>query len=204
MSSTGYASTGSVCERWRSKWQLIDELTEQRFERHWGQLVDDSGHLAMSNRLQKFEESVEGQLVGTWLVEVLHLARVRADFLPRTHSLIERTTRWLSVDDQSTDSPTSIGCSQWLVATMIGVHQLRIGGAQIPPMSSDMANLVAPPPAHRRPTVADTSIVQIPGTAPLPSSESDPSSVTATSRRPRSTAGSSRSDSGCSRCSTAS
>jgi AcrR family transcriptional regulator len=173
VSSTGYASTGSVYERWRSKWQLIDELTDQRFERHWTRLVDGSEHLSLSDRLRRFEESTEGRLAGTWFVETLHLARVRPDFLPRTHSLTDRVTQWLSVDDESTDSPTSIGCSQWLVATMIGVHQLRIGGAQMPPMSSDMATLVAPPPADRRPTVADTSIDRIPGTEPLPTSEID-------------------------------
>jgi AcrR family transcriptional regulator len=182
VSNTGYASTGSVYERWRSKWQLIDELTDQRFERHWSRLVDGTEHLPLSDRLRRFDESDDGRLVGTWLVEVLHLARIRPDFLPRTHSLIERLTRWLSVDDESTASPTSIGCSQWLVAATIGVHQLRIGGAEMPPMSSDMANLVAPPPADRRPTVTDTSLDQIPGTVPLPPSETDPRDIDDVSR----------------------
>ena len=182
VSNTGYASTGSVYERWRSKWQLIDELTDQRFERHWSRLVDGSEHLPLSDRLQRFEESADGHLAGTWLVEALHLARVRPDFLPRTHALIDRLAQWLTVDDESTDSPTAIGCSQWLVANIIGVHQLRIGGADMPPMSSAMATLVAPPQADRRPTPADTSIDRIPGLSPLPPPGSDPYDIDDVSR----------------------
>jgi AcrR family transcriptional regulator len=65
VSNTRYASTGSVYERWRSKLQLIDELSARRFERHWGRLVDGSEHLALPDRLQRFEEGVDGHLTGT-------------------------------------------------------------------------------------------------------------------------------------------
>lgn len=173
VSNTGFASTGSVYERWRSKWHLIDELIDQRFERHWSRLVDGDEHLDLSARLDRLESSADGHLVGTWLVEILHLARIRPEFLPRSHSIIERLAQWLTVDDDSGAPSTSVACSYWLTATMIGIHQLRLGGAVMPSMAAEMATLVAPPSISRPPTPSETPLGDIPGTSPMSPVESD-------------------------------
>lgn len=174
VSNEGFASTGSVYERWRSKWHLVDELLDQRFESYWARLTNDSDALTTAERLERFESSADGRVVGTWLVEILHLTRVRPDLLPRTIAVFERLANWLSVDDSGlSDDPTSLGARWWLVAASIGQHQLRIGGASLPSLAAALAVLTAPPVDRRQVEPTEGLIDEVPGTTPPAPSDID-------------------------------
>lgn len=179
VSTEGFASTGSVYERWKSKWNLIDDLIDQRFEPHWERLVEYSEELSLTRRLQRFESSAIGHVVGTWIVELLHMARVRPESLPRVRTTLDRLANWFLAESSSSPShstaedPASRGARWWLVAVTIGSHQLRIGGAVIPPLAEHLAALSSPEPPERRSPSTDVALDQVPGTVAPPSPDID-------------------------------
>lgn len=167
VSSEGFASTGSVYERWNSKWQLIDDLFDQRFERHWERLASATAGASLSDKLRALESTDDGTNVGTWIVEMLHLARVRPDYLPRSLDILDRFVQWCRVElSPLDDEDTRDGAQWWLIATVIGWHQLRLGGATMPSMSEHLSGLVSPPVSPRPATPAEMVIDEVPGTAP--------------------------------------
>ena len=170
VSAEGFASTGSVYERWRSKWNLIDDLIEQRFERHWTTFTTVASPSSVAERLDHFQSSAEGHLVGTWLVEMLHLIRVRPDHRRRTIAALDRLGDWFGIASSTDDDPVLVAGVRWYaIAVTIGQHQLRIGDASLPAMASDLAVLLSPPSTPRPATTADGVLEEIPGTeAPTP------------------------------------
>lgn len=167
VSAEGFASTGSVYERWRSKWNLIDDLVERRFERHWAAFATAASPSSVAERLDHFQSSSEGHLVGAWLVEMLHLSRVRPDYLTRTIAALDRLGDWFGIESPSGDDPQLVDGLRWYaIAVTIGQHQLRIGDASLPAMASDLAALLSPPSTPRPATAAERVLEEIPGTEP--------------------------------------
>ena len=167
VSSEGFASTGSVYERWRSKWNLIDDLIEQRFEQHWETFTTAANPSSLTERLDQFQSSPEGHLLGTWMVELLHLSRVRPDHRPRTIAVLDRLGDWFGIASAASDDPALVAGVRWYaIAVTIGQHQLRIGEASLPSMSSDLAVLLSPPSTPRPATTGEGVLEEIPGTAP--------------------------------------
>lgn len=173
VSIAGFASIGSVYERWRSKWHLVDQLLEQRFESHWHRLTSGDDQLALSDRLQRFLETSNGHLVGTWLVELLHLGRVRQQSAPNAIAAVRRLVDWLEVSDDPPEPSESEGLSTWLVATALGIHQLRMGQAAMPGLARAMITLIRSPSFDRPPGRPGDPLEDIPGTSPPPLVHSD-------------------------------
>ena len=170
VSAEGFASTGSIYERWQSKWNLIDDLIDQRFERHWAAFTSAPGPTSRADRLDHFQSSAEGHRVGTWLVELLHLSRVRPEHRPRIITALDRLADWFDLDASTNDDPTLVNGVRWYaIAVTIGQHQLRIGEASLPSMASDLAIVLSPPSTPRPATTDERLLEEIPGTeAPTP------------------------------------
>lgn len=137
----GFASVGSIYERWSSRAALIDDLVWSRFEPAWSALTASTGS-GLSHRLRELMEASHGQLVGTWLVELSHLARDLPELGHHAHRALDRVAEWCRVGGGTT-SPDIIdrGAQWWLIANVIGHAQLRLGGARMPPMASVVARL---------------------------------------------------------------
>ena len=141
----GYASVGSVYERWPSRAALLDDLVESRFEPLWASTLQ-CAETSLAERLAVVLDSERGREVGVWLVELLHLARDSPDLAGHARSAVERFADWCRVGEgRCSHDATERGAQWWVLANAVGHAQLLLGGAAIPELAVSIARLASNP-----------------------------------------------------------
>ncbi len=161
----GYASVGSVYERWSSRAALLDDVVRTRCDPLWSDIERDPS-ASLVARLATLMDSTEGEAVGTFLVELLHLARDLPELAHHAHRGVQRLLQWCAVEvGAPSGEPAERGTRWWLAATVVGHAQLRLGGAQMPQLAPSMAHLASPPSrARQSATVLDVPTSDLPRT----------------------------------------
>jgi len=148
LSEQGFASVGSVYERWGSRASLIADLVATRFEGAWAALAEGAPRHLLG-RLERLMNASSGETVGVWLVELMHVARDVPELRCHAHDALERLAQWCPVGGGVASADiTERGAQGWMLANVIGHAQLRLGGARMPNLAAAVARLAsAPEPA---------------------------------------------------------
>jgi AcrR family transcriptional regulator len=170
----GFASVGSVYERWPSRNALIDDLVSSRFEPLLAELTSDIV-APLERRLTTVMHGPSSHLLGAWLVELLHVARDVPELAHHARVAMGRLAQWCRVHtDTNNDEAADRGAQWWLVANVVGYAQLTLGGALIPDMAATMAVLASSgriEPARR--TRRDVAVGDLPQPSLPPASGLD-------------------------------
>lgn len=143
LAEQGFASVGSVYERWPARGALIDDLVASRFEPLWAEVAADES-APLVRRLTTVMHTPPGQTASAWLVELLHVARDVPELAHHAHFTVGRLVDWCRVrTDNTIDDATDRGARWWLAANVVGYAQLRLGGGRIPDMAATMAVLAS-------------------------------------------------------------
>lgn len=180
----GFASVGSVYERWSSRTELIDDLVANCLGPLADQLV--SGDEAMLVEvLRALIDSADGERVGVWLVELLHLARDLPELAHHAHRLVHRLATWLGTSLETSEMDAADrGAQWWAMANVVGHAQLRLGGAQLPPMAAEIARLATRGGSVTGgPVIVSTSDLPSPRVPPAPPLDDTGARVVGVTRR---------------------
>lgn len=145
VSDHGFASVGSVYERCGSRSALLEDLVATRFEVLWPDL-ERCAPGQLEARLGALMHDAPGQRVGTWIVELLHLARDEPSSGHHAARAVDRLATWCAVGDGlSTSDATARGARWWVLAAVVGHAQFQLGGARMPALASSVTRLASPP-----------------------------------------------------------
>lgn len=167
LSEHGYASVGSVYERWASREALLDDVVGSRFAPLWVSLVETGG-ADLASRLHTLMQTPVGDEASVWLVEMLHVARDVPQLAHHARQAVEKLAGWCRVGDGLTSHEATVrGAQWWLVANVVGYAQLRLGGARLPHMAPAVARLASQPvPGAETRVAMSIPVESLPGAVP--------------------------------------